>query len=95
MSEYTVRRTVKGEVTIYKGGDTHQEPATTAHIYRDGRYVTSASLNACLLCLPGGSVRGMDATDEQIIRAVLGDEDIFTGAPAYPEYHDEVNGDSE
>jgi hypothetical protein len=87
---YTVKRVSFGTVTITNGWgeNAREEPATRAHIYADGRCVTSVSLNALTICLPGGSVYGMDATDEQIIAGVLGDEDIFTGAPSFPEHHD-------
>jgi len=89
---YSVKRAVNGTVTITVGygNNGRQEAATTAVIYQDGRYVTNISLNACTLCLPEGGIYGMDATDDQIIRAVLGDEDIFTGAPSFPEHHGKV-----
>jgi hypothetical protein len=85
---YEVRRVVRGTCTITDGfgNNAREEPCTTAEIYEDGRFVTSARLNASSM----GRVYGMDATDEQIIRAVLGDEDIFTGAPAFPEHHGKV-----
>jgi len=38
---------------------------------------------ANIMCLPEGAVQGDMATDDQIIRAVLGDEHIFSGAPTY------------
>lgn len=41
------------------------------------------SMVASTLCLPGGSVQGDEATDEQIIQAVMGDEHIFTGTPTH------------
>jgi hypothetical protein len=92
MTEYTVRRTVNGtcRITDGLGENGRDEPSTTAHIYADGRYVTSTSLNACTMCLHEGGIYGMDATDEQIVRAVLGDEDIFGGAPSFPGHHDQV-----
>jgi hypothetical protein len=66
---YSVRRTVNGTVTITDGlgNNRREEAATTAMIYEDGHFVTSARLNASFM----GRVYGMDATDEQIIRAVL------------------------
>lgn len=87
MSAYTVKRFVNGECKMSNGTT---EPRTTAHIYKDGRLVTTIHLNATTMCLPDGSVYGMDAADDQIIRAVLGDENIFNGAPAFPDHHDEV-----
>lgn len=91
MTAYTVKRIVRSTVTVCRRGSIYQEPATTAHIYAGEQRITSVSLNGCTLCLPGdGGVYGLDATNEQIIRAVLGDEDIFTGAPAFPEHHDAV-----
>ena len=39
--------------------------------------------NGTTLCLPGGSVRATEATDEQIIQAVVGDQHIFTGERSY------------
>jgi hypothetical protein len=85
---YEVRRVVRGTVTITDGfgNNGREEARTTAEIYEDGCFITSASLNASFM----GRVYGMDATDEQIIRAVLGDEDIFTGAPTFPEHHGKV-----
>lgn len=89
---YSVRRITNGTVTITDGfGDNaREEPATRALIYDNGQFVTGVSLNACTLCLPAGSVYGLAATDEQIIRAILGDEDIFTAAPTFPGHHDKV-----
>jgi len=87
MTDYTVRRITHGTVQMSDG---RTEPQVTAIIYRDRHYVTSVRLNACTMCLPGGGVYGLDATDDQIISAVLGDEDIFTGTPAFPEDHDNV-----
>jgi hypothetical protein len=89
---YSVRRVARGTVTITDGygNNGREEPGTEAQIYEDGRFVTSVSLNALTLCLPGGGVYGLDATDDQIIRAILGDEDIFTGAPAFPGHHDKA-----
>jgi hypothetical protein len=89
---YSVKRVVRGTVTITDGwgNRAREEPATTAEIYENGRFVTSVSLNALTLCLPGGGVYGLDATDDQIIRAILGDEDIFTAAPTFPGHHDKA-----
>ena len=39
--------------------------------------------NGTSLCLPEGSVRATEASDEQIIRAVVGDEHIYTGERFY------------
>lgn len=33
--------------------------------------------NATTLCLPEGSISAKDATDDQIVRAVVGDESVF------------------
>jgi hypothetical protein len=94
---YTVRRVVDGMVTMCGPWDpttrtyaTRQEPRQTAYVKADGVTVATVELNGTLLCLPEGGVRGVDGTDEQIIRAVLGDEHIFTGAPTFPTHHDAV-----
>jgi hypothetical protein len=97
MTVYTVKRFTSGTVTMSGPWDpetrthtSHQEPAQTAYLYADGRLITQVGLNACTMCLPGDSVRGVDATDDQILQAVLGDEHIFSGAPVFPEHHDAV-----
>jgi hypothetical protein len=57
-----------------------EEPAVFARVIRksDGVPVSdSIPLNCTLFCLPGGNVQGIDATDEQIIEAVVGDEHIY------------------
>lgn len=92
MKKYTVKRCTSGTVTMSGGlgHGSHEEPAVTAFLYVNGQLITSVPLNCTTMCLPEGGIRGTDATDEQIIRAVLGDENIFTAAPAYPEYHDEL-----
>lgn len=67
-----------------KGGF-RTEPAMVADIWRDGRLVGGrVHLNSATLCLPGYSVRGVEATAEEIVRGILGDEDIFSGDPSFP-----------
>ncbi len=66
-------------VTMTKGlsRESYQEPRFRATVYDDcGRTVAVVS-NATMLCLPGRTVRACEATDQQILDAVLGDEHIF------------------
>ena len=49
---------------------------------KNGRLVGKVG-NSTTLCLAGGSVRATEASDEQIIRAVVGDEHIYTGERSY------------
>lgn len=84
---YEVRFLVSGVARMSTGirGQTREEPAIWAYIYREGRLITRSSLNAATMCLPGGSVRGPEATASEIVLAVLGDEHIFTGERTFPE----------
>lgn len=85
-SRFEVTRRTSGVVVkMSRGNERWEEPRQFADI-RDtesGRLVASVGLNSSTMCLPEGGIRGVDATDEQIIRAVMGDEDIFTGAPTF------------
>jgi hypothetical protein len=76
----TVRRIdCRGEmVTMSKGlGNSYQTPRFRALVYdSQGRYVADVN-NSSILCLPGGSVQAPNATDQQILDAVLGDESIY------------------
>jgi hypothetical protein len=79
---YEVRRCNIGPVTMSKG----QEAGITATIWRDGRFIAGPiHLNYTMMCLPGHHVRGIEATDDEIIQAVIGDEHIYTGAPSFPD----------
>ena len=49
---------------------------------QNGRSVGTVS-NGTTLCLPEGSVRATQASDQQIIRAVVGDEHVYTGERSY------------
>lgn len=87
MNEYTIERLVNG---VAKMGDGTEQPATTAIIRKNEQFITSVRLNGAIFCLPGETGKGIHATDAQIVRAVLGDEDIFSGAASFPEHHDTV-----
>ena len=63
-------------VTMSRGfsGPEYQEPLFRAVVYgTKGRYVTTVG-NSSLMCVKGGAVRAPDATDTQILEAVLNDE---------------------
>ena len=66
-------------VTMQHGfsGTKYEELEFRARVYdANGRYVNTIS-NSSLLCLSGGSIRATDATDLQILNAVLNDESVF------------------
>lgn len=66
-------------VTMTQGlaHESYQEPRFLAIVYdRSGRYVAQVS-NGTTLCLPKRSVRASEATDQEILDAVLGDEHVF------------------
>lgn len=89
--KYEVKRTSgPGVARMSRGDRKWDEPRQSASIYADGRLVERVSLNSLLCALPEGGVRGVDATDDQLVRAILGDEHVFSGAPSYPEHHDRV-----
>lgn len=87
VQRFQVERRTAGIARMSTGtrGPVREEPAVSA-VIRDattGRVAARVPLlNAATMCLPEGPIRGLDATDEQIIRAVMGDENIFTGARA-------------
>ena len=67
--------------TIYRPKDPERFSVTVsgswARIYCDGFVQTDMHLPSTTLCLASGSVRGRDATPEQILEAYLGDESIY------------------
>ena len=67
----------KETVTMRHGlGNSYQEPKFCALVYDEqGQYVAKVG-NSSLLCLSEGSVRALDATDQQILDAVLSDVSI-------------------
>ena len=84
---YEVRRRNIGPVTMSKGlSAEYQEEGVIASIWREGRFIAGPiNLNCTTMCLPGHHVRGIEATDEEVIQAVIGDEHIYTGAPSFPD----------
>ena len=91
MHGYRVTRHETGALVTMADGTT--QPETYARIFDGDEYVTQVRLNATTFCAPQpyGAGVGTNATDEQIILAVLGDEHIFTGAPVNPEHHHRIN----
>ena len=82
-SRFEVSRRISGTANMSDGST---RPGLFIRIKdkETGEYRTRwMSMVACLLCLPGGAVQGDEATDDQIIQAVLGDEHIFSGTPTY------------
>jgi len=76
---FTVTRRESGVAKMSQGEKSWEEPEVWATIKNPkGRTVErDIHLNSMLCCLPGGSVRGIEATDEQLLEAVLGDESVF------------------
>jgi len=54
-----------------------REPRFEARIIGDDGRTLGTVHNSSLLCLPGGAIRAPEATDEQIIEAVTGDESVY------------------
>jgi hypothetical protein len=94
MEQFEVRHERIGKVRMADG---REVDGVHAYIYWKDRLVAGPCRLYCVtLCLRGeGAVRGDDATDEQIIRGVLGDEDIMTGAPTFPQFYDDVMREGE
>lgn len=81
---YTVHRRESGVAKMAQGERSWEEPQIWARITDPkGRAVVGRELclNSMLCCIPGGHVRGVDATNEQLLEAVLGDESVF--GPGY------------
>jgi len=94
VGRFTVERRTAGIAHMSRGYDPQDrwdEPAVYAVIRErsTGRVEAGVSLNSATMCLPGGGIRGVDATDDQIIRAVMGDEHILTGAPTFEDVGDQ------
>jgi len=91
VNRFTVERRTAGIAHMSRGlGDRWDEPSVTAVIRErsSGAVRACVSLNSTTMCLSEGHPRGVDATDDQIIRAVMGDEHIFTGAPTFEDVGD-------
>jgi len=91
VSRFTVERKTRGIAHMSRGlNDRWDEPAVYAVIRErsTGRVEAGVSLNSTTMCLPEGHPRGVDATDDQIIRAVMGDEHILTGTPTFGDVGD-------
>lgn len=68
------------KVTMVRGLDrasAWEEPRFLARVYDERGHLLGHVGNSSILCLPGGSVRAPEATDEQILEAVLGDESVY------------------
>jgi hypothetical protein len=76
---YAVHRQESGIAKMSQGERSWEEPQIWARITDPrGRTVErNICLNSLTCCIPGGPVRGVDATDEQLLEAVLGDESVF------------------
>jgi len=89
VNRFIVERKTAGTARMSRGfgQDCWEEPAVTAIIRErpTGAVRARVSLNSTTMCLPEGHPRGVDATDDQIIRAVMGDEHIITGTPTFEE----------
>ena len=58
-------------------GPDWEEPRFAARVIGSGGRTLGTVGNSSLLCLPGGAIRAPEATDEQIIEAVTGDESVY------------------
>ena len=73
----TVRRVPQvGMARMHRGQATWEEPQFWAVVEVDGKEIAHVS-NGSLLCLLEGAIRAPEATDAQILAAVLGDEHVY------------------
>lgn len=77
-------------VTMSRGDHRWQEPRMSFRISRGLRHIASGELNATSM----GTVSGVQATCRQILEAVVGDEDIFSGAQTRPNDAAAVHGEA-
>ena len=85
---YEVLRRTSGVARMSRGDETWEEPQVWATIVRrqPRRVIESGlCLNSLTVCLPEGPSgkfpRGIDATDEELILAIVGDESVFDPYP--------------